>query len=1258
MPDRHTIETIFLEAVELPPDQLTSFLDRRCGDDSQLRDAVMELIQADRQAGDGAFLQSHLLKPDNPNDDASTLSDPLNQDATDRFRVLSAYRQGGLGEVLLAHDRQLDRDVAIKQIKPRWADNEEARQRFIQEAKVTGRLEHPGIVPVYAMGTWPDGQHYYAMRFIEGDTMKDTIDRYHRPPQSSDSVDVKGLQLRELLTRFVDVCNTIQYAHSKRVLHRDIKPSNIMVGPYGETLVVDWGLAKLLDEPVDESMTADLARAIAKGSGSTPTRVGGTVGTPQYMSPEQAQGKLESIGTRTDVYLLGATLYQILTGRPPHQDDSVSRLLKTIAAGTLTRPRQIAADIAPPLESICLRAMATDPTDRYADPNHIADDVNRWMADQAVSVHKDSVSVRVNRWMRRHRTVTSTLAVTLLLLAIGGVSGSILWNVANVRKLQAEQERRSKRLELEAKDRQRLAELQTTADAAENLAAIEVSRDRYTSALDVLRNMLSGVRSEPRLIEQADRIEQKANRIEALVDFYTLAETVEQQNVLSRDTKALLACTTALKRLGIWDRADWWTGLPDQDLSAEQIDRLRWDVYQQLMLMDAMLVKSIGVRLTGEGRVGGPSALLRAAGRLLTTNAGKAEAKAALVVSDRIDRFRLSESTRLYRSIANMRLGTGARLQGKDLGQTRNGADAHSLAVLSMIAAIDPSFELVFRGYQGDDALLTARDLFGRSAALGPNYYGTHLGLGQVHYLIAQRSGAERPDELQWEDLAPALHAFGQCITLLPQRCFAFADRSSVYRWQAQLIADDERYSPAQRQRRATERLQWSLEDAQRAMQSYDVHPWVGWQAGQAYAELSQVDRALRLWIQTAIDTYPLGDIADVRFVAVDDLRGRAQIGDWLQQQLARPESQIRFNLVDGFTALAGVRLNQARQDEALAAIESALAIDPDNMNARAIRGMILLREGGFESAELDFQAVCDADPDHPLGSFGLAQCWENKGRLGESAAMFLIAERAALTGENQAAAALGHCRTAALSDDLVAAEAAVARAIDVEPACDLLSTVRSITTELSRRKRSPPVDETQLVSLETFIKSLAKLPRATKIEVMPPADPRQTTAASILNGGFELDSIRYWNSVSGAKWETTPGFASSAKISPDAHSGNHSLTITATAADPDGVVDASGRTGQEFSVVAGQSYALSCWVKAEQLAAGAMRILGPGEETLIEFDSGSYSWRRVVAPFQMTQTADGRRVDAGTIVPVRIQIVASGAGTLWLDDLACQSTP
>ena len=188
------------------------------------------------------------------------------------------------------------------------------------------------------MGTWPDGQHYYAMRFIEGETMKAAIADYHQ--SQPESIDADQLQFRELLSRFVDVCNTMQYAHSKHVLHRDIKPSNIMVGPYGETLVVDWGLAKLLDEPAEESMTAAFAGA-DPSSGSTPTQIGGTVGTPSYMSPEQAGGKLDEIGTRTDVYLLGATLYQILTGRPPHQDESISRLLDRIRRGVLDRPRQL-----------------------------------------------------------------------------------------------------------------------------------------------------------------------------------------------------------------------------------------------------------------------------------------------------------------------------------------------------------------------------------------------------------------------------------------------------------------------------------------------------------------------------------------------------------------------------------------------------------------------------------------------------------------------------------------------------------------------------------------------------------------------------------------------------------------------------------------------------------------------------------------------------------------------------------------------------
>lgn len=1269
--DKETIESIFIDAVEMPPDERRVFLDDRCGDDPALRAAVEQLIAADQGAGDGEFLRSALFGKDLAESagegglEGGAAPADASGDA-ERFRVIRAYRQGGLGEVLLAHDRQLDRDVAVKQIKPRWKDSLEARQRFVQEAKVTGRLEHPGIVPVYAMGAWSDGQHYYAMRFIEGDTMKDVIAKYHLPAlenadgSKQDAADAKRLQLRDLLTRFVDVCNTIQYAHSKQVLHRDIKPSNIMVGPYGETLVVDWGLAKLLDEPSEESMTADLVRALGESSGSTPTQVGGTIGTPQYMSPEQAKGKLDSIGTRTDVYLLGATLYQILTGQPPHKEDSIEKLLKRISQGHLTRPREITRDVAPALESICLKAMAKDPVNRYGNPIEIADDVNRWMADQPVSVHRDRAFVRINRWMRTHRTATSTLAVATVLLLVGGVLGSILWNVAKVREFQADQARRSKQLELEIKDRQRIAELAIAATAAENLAQKEIDRDRFSSAFDVLSNTLSSIKSEPGLGDQATRIRDKVNRVGALVEFYRLADVVEQQNVLSRDTKALLACTTALKKLGIWDRVDWWTALPDQDLSPQQIDTLRWDVYQQLMLMDAMLVKAIGVRLTGEGRLGGTVGMWRTAGRMLTTNAGKAEAEAVLIVSDRLDRFRLSESTRFYRSIAKMRLGTGTRLQGNQLGETRNSADAHSLAVLSMIASIDPSFEMIFRGYQREDSLLTARELFDRSASLRPKYYGAHLGLGQVEFMIAQRTQAQRTQahgnqsDLRWEDLQDSVRAFGQCITLLPERCFAYADRSSIYRVQAKLISQDDRYSETQKQQRVAERLQWSLEDAGRAMESYQVHPWVGWQVGQTYADLGQLGRAMDLWIKTAIDTYPLAEIADTTFVGIDDLRGRAEIGDWLDERVNQAQSESDVDLAIANVALAGVRLNQARHDEAVRAIESALAIQGDHLDARAMRGIILLGEGSVRAAEADFQAVFHADREHPMAAFGLANCLEHDGRYAEALSMFQIAETLSLSGENQAAAALGRCRTAALSGDLISAKLAIQRAIDVEPACDLLSAARPLVIALNDRRELATLNEDQSVALEDFIKWIAQLPRATKIDPMPVAGADQKFAASVLNGDFELPSMRYWNAPSGALWETASDFDSSANVTDQvSHSGNHSLQIVAS--QPLGA-DPFGQTGQRFSVVAGLPYELACWVKADSLSPGSMSVNGPQNSELIKFDGGSYPWRRVTGTLRVTEDSNGEPVAAGTVVPCQVQIVARGSGTIWIDDISCHS--
>jgi formylglycine-generating enzyme required for sulfatase activity/tRNA A-37 threonylcarbamoyl transferase component Bud32 len=341
--------------------------------------------------------------------------------AARRFLILRPHARGGLGEVFVARDEELHREVALKEIQEQHADNRESRARFLLEAEVTGGLEHPGIVPVYGLGHYGDGRPFYAMRFIKGDSLKHAIHRFHKEKPTLPAGE-RVLRLRQLLGRFVDVCQAVAYAHSRGVLHRDLKPANIMLGKYGETLVLDWGLAKVTGQ-ADVEVTGGLQISPAD---SALTQAGRALGTPAYMSPEQAAGRLDQLGPRSDVYSLGATLYCVLTGRPPFAEKEVGEVLARVRRGDCPRPRELDRQIHPALEAICRKAMALAPEARYPSPQVLAEDLEKYLADEPVTAYRAPLPARLARWGRRHRTLVTTTVLVLLTLMGTAVAGWLI----------------------------------------------------------------------------------------------------------------------------------------------------------------------------------------------------------------------------------------------------------------------------------------------------------------------------------------------------------------------------------------------------------------------------------------------------------------------------------------------------------------------------------------------------------------------------------------------------------------------------------------------------------------------------------------------------------------------------------------------------------------------------------------------------------------------------------------------------------------
>ncbi|MCR9245249.1 MAG: serine/threonine-protein kinase [bacterium] len=391
----------------------------------------------------------------NGSDGAAT--SPLSHPAQgERYRDRQTIGRGGMGTVFRVFDPGLEREVAMKRlgVADRIPDAQQLG-RFLDEAKVTGQLQHPGIVSVFEIGLDGGRQPYFTMPLIEGRSLQEIIGQRH---SNSEWTRVR------LLGVLVRVCEAMAYAHERGVIHRDLKPANVMVGRFGETYVVDWGLARRRGQPDRR----DIRISNAATDSALRTMAGDVIGTPAYMAPEQARGELDSIDERSDIYSLGAMLYHLLAGTPPYIEPGTDPKSRETLAHVLVEPprplRELAPDVPPELLAICERAMARGPDQRYAVMLEFAEDLRAFLENRVVTAYATGPFAELGKWIRRNRALACASLIALLALAFG-----FIWS--EIQRQQA--------VTNEARASREATRANTNADiAAENLEiAFEAGRD-------------------------------------------------------------------------------------------------------------------------------------------------------------------------------------------------------------------------------------------------------------------------------------------------------------------------------------------------------------------------------------------------------------------------------------------------------------------------------------------------------------------------------------------------------------------------------------------------------------------------------------------------------------------------------------------------------------------------------------------------------------------------------------------------------------
>jgi tetratricopeptide (TPR) repeat protein/serine/threonine protein kinase len=921
-------ESVFAQALEIESAaERAVFLDRACGDNPALRAEIEALLRAHEQSGDLLDLpENATVSTDRPRaaraevaDGAGTVIGP--------YKLLEQIGEGGMGTVWMAEQTEpIQRRVAVKVVKE-GMDSKQVLARFEAERQALALMEHPHIAKVLDAGRTPSGRPYFVMELVKGQP----ITKY---------CDDKRLGVSERLELFGDVCRAVQHAHQKGIIHRDLKPSNVLVAPYdGKPVVkvIDFGVAKATGQRLTDKTLF--------------TGFGALVGTPEYMSPEQAEVNNQDIDTRSDVYSLGVLLYELLTGstpltrrrvkeaallevlrvireeEPPRPSTRLSEskdTLATVSAQRRTEPAKLTRLVRGELDWIVMKALDKDRNRRYETANGFAQDIQRYLADEPVLACPPSPWYQLRKFARRNK---GRLAIaTAVVLALTVMASSIAWAVRD----QIAREAESRAAEL-ARQEQIAGRARESANAARALLA----ENKVTAARQKLAEAQALLADRTALADLAAEVEAAATELDRLQQFLSLidraheAETTPFLDVASvigdpqdspattvaaerpgrRPAAAVPLLLEALRQYGILERKDWNTALAAGFLGRDQVEQIGRLAYEELLwLADDLLRRhqehSSGHKLSPE-----------------------AAARQVLVYLAQAERARPpTQALYALRARCRQALGEEAAFQ----------ADQQLADKTAPTIALDH----YLRGQAAYDAKQAAEAVRAFEAALQlePTHYWSMMGLGYCLGSLAQKP----------EDFSGAIRVFTGCLMKRPDHPYAYLCRAAMY-------SKLQRYPEA-------------LADGSRAIE-LDRNEAAAWyNRGNTHGKLGQRDQAIADYTRAIELDQKLAYAWNNRGGYFDQL-GQLEkaVADFSRAiELDQKDALFRYNRGRVYDKLG-------RLDPALADFTTAIELDEKLAAAWMNRGLVFSKLGQNEKAVADYARAIQLIPAE-------AQAWYNRG--------------------------------------------------------------------------------------------------------------------------------------------------------------------------------------------------------------------------------------------------------------------------------------